>query len=115
MVVSGAQAPFNLYAIKPTHVWTGGSGDDFSTVENWVDASGNAVTAAPTADSVVYIPAAQDTDVTNTVVVSVARSMLTARGLPQRPRIRQTTVESTLPPAVHRTAGTTSRLRWVNS
>ncbi len=72
VTVSSAATPLNFYAVKPTHVWAGGSGDDFGTAENWVDASGGAVAAAPSHDSVVYIPAAAAANVTNTVVVSSA-------------------------------------------
>ena len=72
VTVSSASVPLNLYAVKPTHIWAGGSGNDFATAENWVDVSGNAVAAAPSHDSVVYIPSASGANVTNTVEVSSA-------------------------------------------
>lgn len=48
-----------LDVFTPTHVWKGGDGT-FSSAGNWLDADGNAATAAPTAESDVYIPSSDD-------------------------------------------------------
>lgn len=62
-------------SFTPTHVWSGGAGTTaFETAENWQDAEGNAVTAAPGADSVVFIPAPVEAS-TSSVDVSSAFSV----------------------------------------
>lgn len=48
-----------LDVFTATHVWKGGDGT-FSSAGNWLDADGNAATAAPTAESDVYIPSSDD-------------------------------------------------------